>query len=1239
MAYTQRAGKLAPRLAQDIQLYDPDHPPPTGLNLLSQVPPVYPNRDDHMHDFISPEACKHNYVTKANQTWLASADQLRRPGMASKVAAMCTKCRRHLQVVVNHNNPKGSYTSFQKQDHVHHLVYKSGRQGGSASLEVTDYGQVAETYHYECTHLSCSAMVSLRILSPLINDRLVYLLTDPDAIRKRAEEAIAANPDRLEGMAIPLPITVLDNLRTYLNNSLNRKELNKPISASNKRFMVAFGKNGIPCQELLEFFKFTHLESGAWQPPKPELEANPIPPFQKLDSIFLDDAILELQALIHHRPPQEKRVVQTSLPPSSSSDILRALDASDYPRSRHTNTFELAPAPFYEDLGAVEDMDASLIVEAYNRQVAVDAGNSSLYLESLKAIGTLRGGQDWEIIDQAVQVAYADGKYTNDDVIEAYKYFGLWHDDPNLTDDTITGKFYAFLSAAGSHETEARQQLWRIGNSRASERIKAVSEDRVSTVEQAHVFLGVDDKTPDDFIITMYTAKVNDSPSCRDTADRAMKLIAESRNSIVLNHFHSTGETVAGQMDIGDAYRLLQIPDRTADEDAILAAYTICKDDSPDQEILYARALSVIAKEMDSQLLKNFAGVSSEVTTQNPSEWPVGLQNIGNTCYLNSLLQFYFSVRPFRDMVLDIEKYQMDMSDVQSLAQKKVGSRKVTAKEVERSLKFIRELRSLFQNMTISTQTCVTPGRELARLTLISPGNEEAIRRRSTISKIQSSLGDIDGAPILGPLGPPQPLVELKSEQPATSGPSQEEHIRSPAMDDAPSDKAWTPVSGSNESKSSVQPTSEMENTQSQPEKTLPKTEDYEMVDATSDPPVAPEHPSRPPPVPPRHSVEVDPQQLLLEEVEIGAQQDVTEVINNVLFQSQCAIKPRAVASDGEQVDQIKDLFYGETRSYISTQAGIRSKEERWCDIKVDVAHGSRDIYSAIDGAFDAQKISVENSEAEQFGSITRLPPILQIQVQRVQFDPVKKSSFKSTNHLKLLETIYMDRYMDTQKPEIVNKRRQGWELKRTLKLHEDRKLELMRKQESGGQNLTSLFHSTGNVLRELPWDEEDVETSEPLVNEVNSSSLTIDAELEDLDKEIANTQTQISGQFAEYQNLPYRLYAVFVHRGSVSFGHYWIYIYDFNRDMWRKYNDEYVTEVQNLDEIFKNNDPANPPTPYFLVYINANMRDRLVDPVCRDIHEHKAAVPKSETNTAEVVQPTEENSGEHLSAMDISTD
>lgn len=98
--------------------------------------------------------------------------------------------------------------------------------------------------------------------------------------------------------------------------------------------------------------------------------------------------------------------------------------------------------------------------------------------------------------------------------------------------------------------------------------------------------------------------------------------------------------------------------------------------------------------------------------------------------------------------------------------------------------------------------------------------------------------------------------------------------------------------------------------------------------------------------------------------------------------------------------------------------------------------------------------------------------------------------------------------------------------------------------------------------------------------------------------------QTMIESQFSDLHHLPYRLQAVFVHRGSVAFGHYYIYIYDFEKDIWRKYNDEYVTEVQNRDEIFQHYGEQNPPTPYFLVYVNDGLKSRLVNPVCREIAE-----------------------------------
>lgn len=147
-----------------------------------------------------------------------------------------------------------------------------------------------------------------------------------------------------------------------------------------------------------------------------------------------------------------------------------------------------------------------------------------------------------------------------------------------------------------------------------------------------------------------------------------------------------------------------------------------------------------------------------------------------------------------------------------------------------------------------------------------------------------------------------------------------------------------------------------------------------------------------------------------------------------------------------EHVLTSHSMFYGKTKSYITAESGTRSKEELWCDIKVDVASGTRDIYSAIDGAFDIQKVDVEGKEAEQYGAISKLPPVLQIQVQRVQFDQVKKTSFKSTHHLDLRDTIYLDRYMDTNDRDFNQRRQESWAWKEELKKLEARKAELTRK-------------------------------------------------------------------------------------------------------------------------------------------------------------------------------------------------
>lgn len=139
-------------------------------------------------------------------------------------------------------------------------------------------------------------------------------------------------------------------------------------------------------------------------------------------------------------------------------------------------------------------------------------------------------------------------------------------------------------------------------------------------------------------------------------------------------------------MDVGHAYNRLGIEDRTLDDGMILTTYEIRVSEAPSQLQDLRMALKSIAKSKDSSLIGSFLNTGLVSSEHALSCWPVGLENIGNTCYLNSLLQFYFTVKPLRDLILNFDEYRMPL-DAESLSKKRVGSRRVTAKEVMRAQK------------------------------------------------------------------------------------------------------------------------------------------------------------------------------------------------------------------------------------------------------------------------------------------------------------------------------------------------------------------------------------------------------------------------------------------------------------------------------------------------------------------------------------------------------------------------
>lgn len=424
------------------------------------------------------------------------------------------------------------------QDHpLHHFIpsaeTRPARQStqqlertDSWNKKIEDDLEKAAVTHYihrfQCTSPSCAVKLTIHVKPPRLSRDWVIQLTDRYVIRARAEKAMAADPVRFEGIALPSPSNVLEYLLSYLKDALFAPELDKKIKMVNKKFATSFGD---ACSDLLRYLGFSQIDD-YWLPPRPDSDQQT--PYQDQGRILLDDVMKELYALLSKELVEHSQTVKLSFQHELALiEMKSALTCTEYKQTARSRTVDLTidEHPCYAGLGAVADFDDELLSFAYERQIDCDPNNIPYYLECLQVLGAGRKSDD---LQTKAAIQHTLDRISMGDIKNAYKYLGLDRRDAQLADDTIIGTFQARVADSPKYESEMRNALRIISQDRRSDRIKMVasqgqssvdfsmlrmhfanSTPEVSTYEQALHFLAASDDTGDDFIPSLVGVKVS----------------------------------------------------------------------------------------------------------------------------------------------------------------------------------------------------------------------------------------------------------------------------------------------------------------------------------------------------------------------------------------------------------------------------------------------------------------------------------------------------------------------------------------------------------------------------------------------------------------------------------------------------------------------------------------------------------------------------------------------------------
>jgi ubiquitin carboxyl-terminal hydrolase 25/28 len=372
-----------------------------------------------------------------------------------------------------------------------------------------------------------------------------------------------------------------------------------------------------------------------------------------------------------------------------------------------------------------------------------------------------------------------------------------------------------------------------------------------------------------------------------------------------------------------------------------------------------------------------------------------------------------------------------------------------------------------------------------------------------------------------------------------------------------------------------------------------------------------PAAPTRPPPIPPRPQPQTTTQSKSKISIveESARQQDAAEVMSNIFDLISCAIRGDGVLREGEQRDAIKKLFFSDVTTVLETGKGSEKLSELRDHLLVAPGQRNRSLYATLDDDFGQSEM--EGGGGTRYDYIETAAPIQIINLRRIQFDRPKGQMVYDHSHIGLDTTMYLDRYLaktpSLGEMQLLELRKAQWAKQQQLRELEAKRTRLQTT-EIRDMNLSESLEESSNFIGELLTEKSDqpqlsqdtLPTPPPeLADALHNRAKQLAEDLEGIDTLIAQLESEINTVFRDCHDVPYRLHAVFTHRGGVKGGHYWIYIYDFQNSTWRKYNDDMVDPVD--ESVVLDAETATAPkASTSVVYVRQDLADLYTEAVCR---------------------------------------